>query len=170
VPVSGEAAPGPDRGMAASAPQAASPEDAADSQPGATAGVDEPVATVPAPGSDTRQDDAAVVAVADDVLAESASTIGAEQVDARTQTRQERLESLEEAKGLKVEEFETVGYQQLQVRLENGQIWRQIRGDVQRIRVDVSRNPTVDIAESSLGGYRMYLTGINRIVRVRRVR
>lgn len=100
----------------------------------------------------------------------SAEEIGAEQVEAQTRTREEHLEALEEARGLTVEKFETVGYRQLQVHLDNGQVWRQIRGDVQNIRVSVERNPTVDITESPIGGYRLHLTGIRRIIRVRRVR
>jgi len=96
--------------------------------------------------------------------------IGAEQVESANRTREEHLESLAEAYGLGVERFETVGYRQLQIYLDNGQIWRQIRGDWQEIRVTTERNPVVDIVESSIGGYRMHLTGIDRIIRVRRVR
>ena len=77
---------------------------------------------------------------------------------------------LEAARGLEVEKFERVGYRQLQVRLQNGQIWRQIRGDDQEIRVTVERNPTVDITESSLGGFRLRLNEIRRTIRVRRIR
>ena len=99
-----------------------------------------------------------------------ADEIGAAQVEARAQTREQRLANLEEAHGLKVERFERVGYRQLQVRLENGQIWRQIRGDDQEIRVTVERNPTVDITESSLGGFRLRLNEIRRTIRVRRIR
>ena len=100
----------------------------------------------------------------------AATAIGQEQVDAKTRTREEHLSELEQARGLQVERFEYVGYRKLQVRLANGQIWRQIRGDVQEIRVNVGRNPTVDIAESSLGGYRLRLNEIRRTIRVRRVR
>lgn len=99
-----------------------------------------------------------------------AATIGAAQVEALTRTRDEHSDSLEAARGLEVEKFAKVGYRQLEVYLKNGQVWRQIRGDVQDIRVSASRNPTVDITESSLGGYRLSLNGIQRTIRVRRVR
>lgn len=98
------------------------------------------------------------------------ASIGQEQVTARTRTREEQLASLDQALGLSVALFEYVGYKKLQVRLENGQIWRQIKGDVQEIRTSVDRNPTVDIIESSLGGYKLRLNEIGRTIRVQRVR
>ena len=99
-----------------------------------------------------------------------AATIGAAQVEALTRTRDEHIDSLEAARGLEVEKFARVGYRQLEVHLKNGQVWRQIRGDVQDIRVRASRNPTVDIMESPLGGYRLSLNEIQRTIRVRRIR
>ena len=99
-----------------------------------------------------------------------AATIGAAQVEALARTRDEHIDSLAAARGLAVEKFAKVGYRQLEVRLKNGQVWRQIRGDVQDIRVSASRNPTVDIMESSLGGYRLSLNEIQRTIRVRRIR
>ena len=98
------------------------------------------------------------------------ATIGAAQVEALTRTRDEPIDRLEAARGLEVEKFAKVGYRQLEVHLKNGQVWRQIRGDVQDIRVSTSRNPTVDIMESSLGGYRLSLNEIQRTIRVRRIR
>lgn len=99
-----------------------------------------------------------------------AATIGAAQVKALARTRDEPIDRLAAARGLAVEKFAKVGYRQLEVRLKNGQVWRQIRGDVQDIRVSASRNPTVDIIESSLGGYRLSLNEIQRTIRVRRIR
>lgn len=96
--------------------------------------------------------------------------IGADQVVARNMTRDEHLESLEKAKGLVVTAYTTVPYEKLQITLENGQIWRQINGDTQKIRVDLKRNQTVDIEESSISGYKMQLNEIRRSVRVERVR
>ena len=78
--------------------------------------------------------------------------IGADQVIARTQTKDEKHEQLEKAEGLIVASYDKVPYERLLVTLENGQVWRQIRGDTQKIRVDLKRNQTVDITESSLGG------------------
>ena len=99
-----------------------------------------------------------------------AATLGAAQVEALTRTRDEHIDSLEAARGLEVEKFAKVGYRQLEVHLKNGQVWRQIRGDVQDLRVSTSRNPTVDIMESALGGYRLSLNEIQRTIRVRRIR
>jgi hypothetical protein len=96
--------------------------------------------------------------------------IGASQVIARTETDEERIESLEKVEGLAVASYATVPYEKLQVTLENGQIWRQIVGDTQKIRVDLKRNQTVDIEESSLSGYKLRLNEMRRTVRVERVR
>jgi len=92
--------------------------------------------------------------------------IGAEQVRAR----QRATETLEAARGLPVERYETVPYRRLQVELANGQVWRQIDGDTQRIRVDLERNRTVDIERSALGGYRLRLNELGRTIRVERIR
>ena len=54
--------------------------------------------------------------------------------------------------------------------LENGQVWRQIKGDTQQVRVDLERNQTVDIEESSLGGYKLRLNEMRRTIRVERVK
>ena len=111
---------------------------------------------------------ASAVDVADPVTAED--DIGAEQVRARTATAEERKAALESATGLRVTEYDMVPYERLVVRLENGQVWRQIKGDVQRIRVNLTRNQTVDINESSFGGYQLRLNEIRRTIRVERIR
>ncbi|MGI9270641.1 MAG: hypothetical protein ACR2QT_02605 [Woeseiaceae bacterium] len=96
--------------------------------------------------------------------------IGADQVVARTQTQEQRLEELEKAEGLVVASYATVPYEKLQVTLQNGQVWRQIVGDTQKIRVSLKRNQTVDISESSISGYKMQLNEMRRSVRVERVK
>lgn len=96
--------------------------------------------------------------------------IGAEQVMARTETREEAAERLEKVKGLPVASYETVPYERLQITLENGQVWRQIKGEKQKIKVDLRRNQTVDIEKSGLGGYRLHLNEMRRTVRVERVK
>ena len=96
--------------------------------------------------------------------------IGAEQVIASTQTSEELRESLEAARGLSVASYDHVPYERLLVTLENGQVWRQIKGDTQKIRVDLKRNQTVDITESSLGGYKLQLNEMRRTVRVERIK
>ncbi len=99
-----------------------------------------------------------------------ASEIGADQVEARNMTREERLAALESATGVNVASYRKVPYERLVVELENGQVWRQIEGDVQRIRVDLERNQTVDISESRFGGYQLRLNEIRRTIRVERVK
>lgn len=99
-----------------------------------------------------------------------ATGIGAQQVIARQQTQEEMLASLERATNLKVSKYETVPYEKLQVTLENGQIWRQIKGDTQKINVSLRKNQTVDISESSISGYKLRLNEIRRTIRVQRIR
>lgn len=96
--------------------------------------------------------------------------IGAGQVVTRAQSTEERLERLEKAEGLVVASYGTVPYERLVVTFENGQVWRQIRGDTTRIRVNLDRNQTADITESSLGGYKLRLNEIRRTLRVERIK
>ena len=107
---------------------------------------------------------------ATDKAPEAPVGIGAEQVVARTQTEEGRIEELEKARGLAVASYATVPYEKLQVTLQNGQVWQQIVGDTQKIRVDLKRNQTVDIEESSLSGYKLRLNEMRRTVRVKRIR
>lgn len=96
--------------------------------------------------------------------------IGAEQVVLRNQTREEHEESLEAARGLVVAKYDWVPYERLVVTFENGQVWRQIKGDTNRIRTSLERNQTADITESGLGGYKLRLNEIRRTVRVERIK
>ena len=96
--------------------------------------------------------------------------LGAEQVIARRQTKEERRDSVEELLDQKVASYGYVPYERLVVRLENGQVWRQTKGDTQRIRVDLKRNQTVDISEASMSGYKLRLNEIQRTIRAERIR
>ena len=96
--------------------------------------------------------------------------IGAEQVILQNQTREDRDEHLESALGEAVAGYQHVPYERLVVTLENGQVWRQIKGDTARIRVSLDRNQTVDISESGLGGYKLRLNEMRRTIRVERIK
>ncbi len=133
---------------------------------------DEPVETPPPTTAE------AAPALADEEPEEStvipeetvATGIGAEQVIARQQTQEEMLAALAQETGLRVAKYETVPYQKLQVTLENGQVWRQIKGDTQKLNVNLRKNQTVDISESSISGYKLRLNEMRRTVRVQRIR
>jgi len=113
---------------------------------------------------------------ADDAIEPTASTepvvegIGAGQVIARSQAIEERDAALEKALGMVIAKYEWVPYERLVVTFENGQVWRQIKGDTTRIRTNLERNQTADITESGLGGYKLRLNEIRRTIRVERVR
>ena len=123
-----------------------------------------PVAEEPASG--LREDPTSMEPLAD----AAPEGIGAEQVSLRNQTREEQEDALDKELGLVVAKYEWVPYERLVVTFENGQVWRQIKGDTTRIRTSLERNQTADITESGLGGYKLRLNEIRRTIRVERVR
>lgn len=94
--------------------------------------------------------------------------LGLEQVEARN-TRQRGPEERIEAE---VVEFDFVGRQKLRVRLANGQIWKQTNADrPNHYRALRDKEGfTVELWETGLGGYRMYIVDIGRTVRVERLK
>jgi uncharacterized protein involved in high-affinity Fe2+ transport len=111
-----------------------------------------------------------VAAVSEAVPDAEPEGIGAEQVIARNHTIEDRDESLERATGLAIASYDWVPYERLIVTLENGQVWRQIKGDTNRIRTSLERNQTADISKSGVGGYKLRLNEIRRTIRVERIR
>ncbi len=94
--------------------------------------------------------------------------LGAEQVSAR-ESRGRPSEPLPRMNAA-VRSVEVIPFRRLQVTLDNDQVWRQIRGDTQRINERRAREQTVEIWESNLGGYRMRLNEMERTIRVERIR
>lgn len=117
-------------------------------EPGTPAPVDPPVDPLPAPPP--------------------AEVEAAAPVESGPVTTEETPKS-EPSTGLRVAAYDTVSQDRLQVTLENGEVWRQIKGDTQRIRIDVERNPTVDISRTFLGGHKLRLNEMGRTIRVERV-
>ena len=96
--------------------------------------------------------------------------IGAEQVIANNQAKASQKEARQEAQGMVIAKYEWVPYERMVVTFENGQVWRQIKGDTRRIRTSLERNQTADITESGFGGYMLRLNEIRRTIRVERIR
>lgn len=94
--------------------------------------------------------------------------LGADQVSARDARGQatEPLPRLNAA----VQSAQVIPYKRLQVTLDNGQVWRQIRGETQRINARDANDQTVEIWQSNIGGYRMRLNEMARTIRVERIR
>ena len=93
---------------------------------------------------------------------------GLEQVEARNTTQrgpEERIKA-------EVVEFDFVGRQKLRVRLANGQIWKQTNADrPNHYRALRDKEGfSVELWETGLGGYRMYIAEIGRTVRVERLK
>ena len=65
---------------------------------------------------------------------------------------------------------ERVHPNRLQVHLDNGQIWRQIQGDVQRVDLASREAVSAEIWRSGFGGYRMRLPEVRRVLKVERIR
>ena len=115
--------------------------------------------------------EAAAATTVESVSAESQPVgLGAEQVIARTQTKEEKQESQLQATGMVITRYEWVPYERMVVYFENGQVWRQIKGDKNRIRTSLKRNQTADITESSMSGYTLRLNEIRKSIRVERIR
>jgi hypothetical protein len=113
---------------------------------------------------------------ADDSLESAAAAeaqptgIGAEQVIANNQSKEDQKETRQEGLGMVIAKYEWVPYERLVVTFENGQVWRQIKGDTSRIRTSLERNQTADITESGFGGYMLRLNEMRRTIRVERIR
>ena len=100
----------------------------------------------------------------------SPTGIGAKQVNDNNQTKAERKEVQQKAHGMVIAKYQWVPYERMVVTFENGQVWRQIKGDKTRIRTSLERNQTADITESGFGGYMLRLNEIRRTIRVERIR
>lgn len=105
-----------------------------------------------------------------------ATGLGADQVNARNADPQEARERRQariaaERVASTVTEFRTIPYQRLEVRLANGQVWRQLPSDSQRVvdRMRSSRAYSVDVWEGNLGGYLLRVNELSRVIRVERV-
>lgn len=91
--------------------------------------------------------------------------LGAEQITPPSQTNEQRTSAQTVA-------IRFVGQDKLWVKLDSGQVWRQIDSD----RTDLSRrlrNETeleVELWRSKFGGYRLALPAFDRTVKVRRLR
>jgi hypothetical protein len=136
-------------------------------EPVPAAQIDPPSMDIEAGPADDAVDPPAAAAAAAGVGSQPVG-IGAEQVIARDQ--EQRDEAVQAERGLVVAKYEWVPYERLVVTFENGQVWRQIKGDVNRIRTSLERNQTADITESRLGGYQLHLNEIRRTIRVERIR
>lgn len=95
------------------------------------------------------------------------STLGAEQVSARERTSRDA--SVERMRA-RITDHRIVGYRTLQVGLDNGQIWRQLSADTQRLTLPDDRELTAEVWETRFGGYQLRIKELRRTIRVERVR
>lgn len=124
-----------------------------------------------APVVASEPSDVAVVAVAPKATVTEDTSLGAEQIAARTSGKDGGNDENERST-FTVASTRTVPYKKLEVTLENGQVWLQSNGDSRDIYVPkrFRDSLTVEIWRASLGGYRMHLKEIKKTIRVRRLK
>lgn len=98
--------------------------------------------------------------------------LGAEQVAARTPAPRDTSSPEPERQQFAVASTRTVPYEKLEISLANGQVWRQIKGDNQKIRIPRKHRDdlTVEIWRAPVSGYKLRLTELRRTIRVERLR
>ena len=103
-----------------------------------------------------------------------AEGLGSEQVNARRTNRRSVQDAQREAEQVQsaIISFDIIPYERLEVTLANGQVWRQISADNQRVagRLRRSRSYTATVREGVVGGYQLRINEISRIIRVERIR
>lgn len=95
------------------------------------------------------------------------ASLGAEQVEARERTSRDTTDKRMRAR---ITSHRIVGYRALQVGLDNGQIWRQLSADTQRLNLPDDRELTVEVWQTRYGGYQLRIEELRRTIRVERVR
>jgi hypothetical protein len=96
--------------------------------------------------------------------------IGAQQVIARRPGGARELEEREPPEQALIVAHAVHGYAQLEVTLDNGQVWRQLQGDSERVRLRGDEPIPVTISPSRFGGYRMAIETPRREIQVERIR
>jgi hypothetical protein len=143
------------------APQQAAPEPLPAATVATMASEPEPRGGLRLPFLGGRNDDAPATAGSDTVVAAS---LGAEQV-ATNETRPEATRV-----SARVVDSTLVGYKQLQVELDNGQIWRQVQHEEPWDDILNDEPDQVELWPSRFGGYRMLVVNAGLTMNVERVR
>ena len=98
----------------------------------------------------------------------SAESLGAEQAARRAGISSSSME--EERVAALIVSSERTHPNRLQIRLENGQVWRQVQGDTQFVELPGDEPIGAEIWRSGFGGYRMRVPSIGRVLKVERMR
>ena len=126
-----------------------------------------------AASDETPPDEAPAVAVAEAAAAapepEKPTGLGAEQVLARQSSDSDDDDDDKGAITVAIADFAKTNTGRLVIVLQNGQVWRQIEGDTQDLRLSRDDKLTAEVWNSSLGGYKLRITEAKRTIRVRRL-
>ena len=106
------------------------------------------VAATPAPEPEAKSDE-----------------LGSEQVAPKR-----KVEETIERRVFSVASIEIAHPNKIRFFLENGQVWQQLQGDEQRLRLSKNSLSTVEIWQSKFGGYKLRIPDRRRTLRVRRIR
>ncbi|MGD2133526.1 MAG: hypothetical protein PVI23_12095 [Maricaulaceae bacterium] len=121
-----------------------------------------PASAIPAPISPPPSSASEVI--------EQPEGLGAEQVVARMPPAQRPPEEEVQPETAHIVAHDIHGYDQLEVTLDNGQVWRQLQGDRTRVRLRGDDPIAVTITPSRFGGYRMHISEPRREIQVERIR
>ena len=96
--------------------------------------------------------------------------LGAEQVEARERRGRAEAHTAANTLSARVSRVSVHGYSSLVLTLDNGQVWRQLSADTQRLDPDNAQGSAVTVREGRLSGYLMELEALGRTIRVERLR
>jgi len=102
--------------------------------------------------------------------APAASGLGAEQVARRERRGAGADAPAPESLSARIVDADIHGYASLVFALDNGQVWRQLSADTERIDADDVVGARVIVSEASISGYQAEITDIGRTIRVERLR
>jgi hypothetical protein len=98
------------------------------------------------------------------------SSLGAEQVAARERRGRTEARTASNSLSARVSRVSVHGYSSLVLTLDNGQVWRQLSADTQRLDPDDADGSPVTVRAGRLNGYLMELEALGRTIRVERLR
>lgn len=129
-----------------------------------------------AASDETAPDEAPAVAVAEAPAAapepEKPTGLGAEQVLARQNSDSDESDDEDNRKDaitIAIADFAKTNTGKLIIVLNNGQVWRQIEGDNQNLRLSRDDKLTAEVWSSRFGGYKLRITEAKRTIRVQRL-
>lgn len=119
----------------------------------------------------SRSDGSGTVdAAASSAPSPSVSGLGSEQVERRERRASRESGPAAASMAARIIDADIHGYASLVFALDNGQVWRQLSADTQRLDADDVVGARVIVSEGRISGYQAEITDIGRTIRVERIR